>query len=1085
MKTLKLMIVALAICLALGTPHAQPFDRLTVALSSVEGQQTDTRKWDVGADLGPTTKLAFDTTEGTWMNVDVSPDGQRIVFDLLGDIYMMPIGGSGSSPATRITSGPAFDMQPRFSPDGQRIAIASDRDGLWNIWTIDVEGKNPKQISRDRRWFVNSPAWSADGSYIFARRHFVAQRSLGAGEIWMYHAAGSDGLQVTEKNGFQKDAGEPALSPDGRYLYYSKDVTPGQVFEYNKDPNGTIYAIVRRDLNTGRERTAVSVQGGSVTPRVSPDGKSLAYVRRVRLGSKLFIRDLDTGRDRAIFDRLDKDLQEAWAIHGLYPQYAWMPDGKSIVIWGEGRIWRVDVASGRGTPVAFTARVEQTINDAVRFPQKVHTSDFEVKALRHVAVSPDGKRVVYAALGHIYVRDLPSGEPKRVTSASALEFAPRWSADGQWIVHATWTDADYGRVRVVRADGSGGRDVVTRPGHYTEPSFSRDGRSIVFRDAGSDGTRGPLYASTSGIYVVPTDGSGQPRLVREGGSDPSFDATGTRVFVNDSRQGKAVLVSVGVGDPNSPLSGGDDVVHFQSDNATQIVPSPDGKWVAFAERWHAFVAPFPRTGRTVDLSPTMEGYPTSRISQDAGFNIHWSGDSRSVHWSLGPELFTRNLGRTFTFLDQNLAKGDEPEAKGVNISFTAKSDVPGGTLALVGARIITAAGDAVIENGTVIVEGNQIAAVGRGVAIPAGARQIDVRGKTIMPGIIDVHGHVGGEGDGILAETSWPLLANLAFGVTTTHDPSNDTETVFSNAELVRAGAKLGPRVYSTGTILYGAETPFKAVVTSYDDALSTLRRQKAFGAFSVKSYNQQRRDARQMIIKAARELQMEVVPEGGSLLYMNQTMVHDGHTTVEHSLPVPRLYKDVVTLFGKSKTGYTPTIIVGYGGLMGEYFWYQETNVWENQRLLSFVPREIVDARSRRRTMAPDDDFNHVLIAKGAKQILDAGGSVQLGAHGQMQGLGAHWELWMLQQGGMTNLEAIRSATISGAWALGLDKELGSIEKGKLADLIVLDRNPLENIRDTESIAMVMMNGRLYDGKTLNQLGNHARARGKLYWER
>jgi Tol biopolymer transport system component len=580
MKTMKATALTLALILEVVAPHAQ---------------QADTKKWDVAADLGPTRKLEFETSEGTWMNVDVSPDGQRIVFDLLGDIYVMPIGGS-ASPATRITSGPAFDMQPRFSPDGKRIAIASDRDGLWNIWTIDTEGKNAKQVSRDRRWFVNSPAWSADGSFVFARRHFVAQRSLGAGEIWMYHAAGSDGLQVSEKNGFQKDAGEPALSPDGRYLYYSKDVTPGQVFEYNKDPNGTIYAIVRRDLNTGRERTAVSVQGGSVTPRVSPDGKSLAYVRRVRLQSKLYVRDLESGRDRPVFDRLDKDLQEAWAIHGLYPQYAWMPDGRSIVIWGEGKIWRVDVATGQGAPIPFTARVEQTLNEALRFEQKVHAPDFQVKALRNVAVSPDGKRVTYGALGHIYVKDLPAGRPKRVTTGAAFEFAPRWSSDGQWIVHTTWTDAAYGRVRVVRPDGSGGRDVVTRPGHYTEPAFSADGKWIVFRQTGSDGTRGPLYAANAGIYVVPIDGSAQPRLVREGGTDPSFDAAGRRIFVNDSRQGKAVLVSVGIGDPDSPLSGGDDVIHFQSDNATQIVPSPDGKWIAFAERWNAFVAPFPHTG---------------------------------------------------------------------------------------------------------------------------------------------------------------------------------------------------------------------------------------------------------------------------------------------------------------------------------------------------------------------------------------------------------------------------------------------------------------------------------------------------------
>jgi imidazolonepropionase-like amidohydrolase len=320
--------------------------------------------------------------------------------------------------------------------------------------------------------------------------------------------------------------------------------------------------------------------------------------------------------------------------------------------------------------------------------------------------------------------------------------------------------------------------------------------------------------------------------------------------------------------------------------------------------------------------------------------------------------------------------------------------------------------------------------------------------------------------------------------VTTAHDPSNDNETVFTNAELVRAGAKLGPRLFSTGTILYGAETPFKSIVESYDDALSHVRRQKAMGAISVKSYNQQRRDARQMLVKAARELGVLNVPEGGSLLYMNQTHVLDGHTGVEHSLPVPRLYKDTVELFARSGVGYTPTLIVGYGGLSGEYYWYQHTSVWENQRLLRFTPREVVDARSRRRLMAPPDDFNHVLIAKGARQIADAGGRVQLGAHGQLQGLGAHWELWMLHQGGMSPMEALRAATIDGAKYLGLDGDIGSIEKGKLADLVVLDQNPLENIRHTEAIAMVMLNGRLYDARTLDEIGSRKKPGPRFWWE-
>jgi imidazolonepropionase-like amidohydrolase/Tol biopolymer transport system component len=1056
----------------------------------------EAKKWDVTDPTGPTTPLAFDTSEGTWMNVDVSPDGTQVVFDLVGDVYLMPIAG-GAAPARRLTSGPVFDMQPRFSPDGKRIALTSDRDGLWNIWTMDLDGKDARQISRERRWFVNSPTWSPDGRYIYARRHFVKERSLGAGEIWMYHSAGAgDGLQVTERTGWQKDAGEPDISPDGSTLYYSKDVTPGQTFEYNKDPNGTIYAIIRRDLTTGRERRAVSVQGGSVTPQVSPDGKSLAYVRRVRLQSFLYVRDLESGRDRQVFANVDKDLQEAWAIHGLYPQYAWTPDGRSIVIWGEGKIWRVDVVSGKGQPIPFQARVEQTLNAPVRMARPVHPAEFPVRMLRDVRVAPDGKLVVYSALGHLYTRPLPTGEPKRLTAAGAdtYEFFPSFSRDGQWIVYTTWNDANQGRVRVIKPDGSAGRDVVTRPGHYVEPSFSPDGRFIVYRHAGGDSTRGPFYADDSGVHVVPTAG-GTSLLARESGSDPEFDHTGTRIYIREVRNEKYTLLSVGAPTVASPLPGRDEIEHVRSDNATQIVPSPDGQWVAFEERYRTYVAAFPRTGRPVDVGPATQTYPVQRVSRDAGYYLHWSGDSRRLFWALGPELFSRDLASSFAFVEGGQAKAPEPQANGIPIGFAAKSDMPSGAVALVGARVITMANlgtgpiqgtPGVIENATLIVEGNRIAAVGpsSSVSVPAGATRVDVKGKTIMPGIIDVHGHLGSESNGLVAQSSWQLAANLAFGVTTSHDPSNDSETVFTNAELVRAGVKLGPRVFSTGTILYGAETPFKAVVESYDDALSHVRRQKALGAISVKSYNQQRRDARQMIVKAARELDILDVPEGGSLLYMNQTHILDGHTGVEHSLPVPRLYKDTVELFAKSGVGYTPTLIVGYGGLSGEYYWYQNTNVWENERLLRFTPREVIDARSRRRQMAPDADFNHVLIARGAKQVADAGGSVQLGAHGQLQGLGAHWELWMLQQGGMTPMESLRAATIAGARYLGLDRDIGSLEKGKLADLIVLDLNPLESIRHSESIAMVMMNGRLYDGKTLAEIGATKRPAPRFWWE-
>lgn len=1057
---------------------------LSVVLTAAQSRE----QWDVTAPFAPTKDVAFDTSEGTWMNVDVSPDGQRVVFDLLGDIYVMPIAGGQ---ATRILGGPAFDMQPRFSPDGTRVAFSSDRDGLWNIWTTRVDGTDAKQVSRERDWWVNSPTWSADGQSIFARRHFVTQRSLGAGEVWLYHASGSGGLSVTTRESDQKDAGEPAASPDGRYLYYSKDVTPGTLFEYNKDPNGVIFSVMRRDLATGLERAFVNRPGGSVAPRPSPNGRHLAFVRRIRLGSHLFIKDLETGAETPIFDGLDKDLQEAWTVHGVYPQYAWTPDSNRIVIWGGGKLWSVDVAARRGTELPFTARVEQTITPAVRFSVPVHQDDFPVRMLRDARVSPDGTAVAFNALGHLYLRRLAGGEPERLLPSSArpagddrFELDPAWSPDGRLVAYTTWHDDERGDVRVYDTTARASRTLTSRAGHYIEPSFSRDGRWLTFRETSSDGVRTDAGLAEPGLYVVPADGSAPPRLVREGGVDPEFDHTGTRLYFREQRA-QFVLASV-------DLQGQDERVHFQSDNATDIVPSPDGQWVAFQERWHLYVTPFARTGRPVRLSADpirgQNSMPQTRISRDAGFFVHWSDDSRRIHWMLGPELFTRELTQTFAFLGSDGAQVAEPEAAGVNIGFTAAADVPSGVTALVGARILTMAAapgaPGVIENGTILVTGNRITAIGPSnrVTVPPGATRVDLRGKTIMPGMVDAHAHVGAEGDGIPSRQAWPLLANLAFGVTTMHDPSNDLEMVFANAEMARAGLKLSPRLFSTGRILYGAETNFKAPVESYDDALSHIRRLKAIGAPSVKSYNQQRRDARQMILKAARELGMNVVPEGGSLYYQNATHIMDGHTTVEHNLPVPRLYNDLIRIYAESGVGYTPTLVVAYGATSGENYWYQNTNVWENERLLSFVPRAVVDPRSRRRTMQADDDYGHVLVAQSAKTLADAGVPVNMGAHGQMQGLGAHWETWMLGQGDMTPMQALGSATLSSARSLGFDSELGSLEVGKLADLVVLDANPLEDLRNTESVFRVMLNGRLYD-RDLNEMGAAA-PRPRLWFE-
>jgi Tol biopolymer transport system component/imidazolonepropionase-like amidohydrolase len=1062
-------IIALALALALGGS----------TLLSAQDKKED--KWDVNNPPGEYQETELTFTEGTWMNLDLSPDGKTIVFDLLGDIYRLPIGGGQ---AELLRGGLAWEVQPRFSPDGKKILFTSDAGGGDNIWVMDADGGNAKQVTKERFRLLNNPAWMPDGQYFVARKHFTAGRSLGAGEMWLYHLSGGEGMQLTERKNDQQDVNEPSVSPDGRYVYFSEDMYPGGYFQYNKDPNSQIYVIRRYDRQEGKVEDVVAGPGGACRPQASPDGKKLAFVRRIRTKSVLFVHDLETGQNFPLFDGLDKDQQEAWAIFGVYPGFNWTPDSRHIVIWGQGKLWKVDAANGQASPIPFEAKAKHRFQETVRFENKAYEDQFTARVIRHAVTSPDERMLAFSALGYLWKKELPDGKPTRLTDGKDFEFEPAFSPDGKTLAYVTWNDEEMGTIwRLELATGRKTR-VTTEKGIYRTPSFSPDGKQIVYQKEGGNGHQGYAFCKEPGIYVIPAAG-GKPQLVTPKGEFPLFSADGQRIFF---QSGGYLFGSITKTYNSIKIDGSDEKKLFDGKYAQRFVPSPDNKWVAWSELYKVYIAPLPLTGKPVGLSADTKAVPIAQVARDAGINIHWSKDSKKLFWMLGDELFSNELTQRFLFLEGSRDSVPPLDSVGLRVNLAHAYDKPAGSIAFTNARLVTMEGDEVIENGTLVVEGNAIRALGSAgeVSIPRGAKIIDCSGKTILPGLIDVHGHLGDFRYGLSPQQNWYYYANLAYGVTTAHDPSSNSEMIFSHSEMIKAGTMVGPRLYSTGTILYGADGDFKAVINSLDDARSAIRRTKAYGAFSVKSYNQPRRDQRQQIIQAARELDIIVVPEGGSFFYHNMSMVADGHTGIEHNIPVAPLYDDVVQFWKQTKTHNTPTLIVNYGGLNGEYYWYQHTNVWEKERLLRFTPRPVVDSRARHRTMAPDEEYEngHILTSRSLKKLQDAGVNINLGAHGQLQGLGAHWELWMLQQGGMSNHQALKCATINGAVYLGMDAQIGSLKTGKLADLIVLDANPLEDIRNSEQVRYTMVNGRLYDAETMDEIGNHDRKRGKFFFE-
>lgn len=1060
---------------------------LLLILAGAKGDDGPTSP-TVEAPAGPTpTTTAFETHEGTWMNVDISPDGTTLVFDLLGHLYTLPVAGGT---ATRLTSGVSWNMHPRFSPDGSRIAFTSDRAGGDNLWVMNADGSEPHAVSDESFRLLAQPDWTEDGRWVYGRKHFTGSRSLGVGEIWAFDPSGAGkGVRWTEYGHIQADVNEPHVAGD--WLYYSQ----AGPFDYNRNVYGGIYSIARKHLVTGEVQQVAGGFGGAIRPQVSPDGSTLGFLRRAPDGQQTewVLRDLTTGTERVAFSGIDRDQQETWSLHGTSPTWAWLPDGQGMVLALGGKLARVS-RSGEVTDIPFTATVERPTQPGVRTPHEAAPKTVDAKVIRWPHLASDGQTMAFQALGRVWLRRNWGGSwstPAAVTPASRLAFAPALSPDGSKLVYTTFDDVEGGQIWLqnLQAGQALGEPepLGDTPDVYTSPSFSADGSRIVFARGTGRTNRGQSAAGEPYLRLQWVDLDERVlhdagRVANQGSGvrppRPVFSPEGDRIWVKDAEgEEDAALVSLS-------LDGFDRRVLARGKYVAEVATSPDGRWIAWKAQHRAYVAPLPRVaGMPLELPDgTDAAVPVVRLSGELGEWLHFADDD-TLTYSAGPDVYRVDLTDGLPEApkverDKKSRKNPWPEARypylgeRLPTGLSVERPVHDRVIAFTNARIIPVAGDTVYESGTLVVTGERITAVGASadVTVPEGAEVVDLSGKTVIPGLVDVHAHMGYGWADVSPETIPAYAANLAYGVTTTHDPSADTHFVFSQRELVETGRIVGPRIFSTGYILYGAEGDDKAVIESLDDAREHLRRIKRYGGFSVKSYNQPRRDQRQWVLEAAREEGMLVMPEGGSTLQHNLTMIADGHSGIEHAVPVEQLYEDVLTFWGSNQSVfYTPTLLVGYGGVWGENTFYQRYEVWKKPRLQHWTQPGKLETRGKRRSlMAPEEDWHHVRLAATAKRLAERGVRVNLGAHGQLQGLGPHWELWALGDGGWAPLDALRAATLNGAAYLGLDADLGSLEVGKLADLVVLDENPLESLQNTEQVHRVMKGGVLYDPDTL-----------------
>lgn len=1106
MLSVPALIVALSLAPALGVaaaPDAAEGEENEAAASEDEDSLT----------LEGVRQVAFETEEGTWLSLDVSPNGEQLVFELLGDLYLLPVSGGD---ATLLTSGMAFDSQPRFSPDGARVVYVSDRSGSHNVWTIAVDGSDPQQLtSETAKTIFVSPEYAPDGSHVIVSRTSWGLRTH---ELWAYHVDGGKGIQMTvaapssDTPTSQRSNTLGAIySPDGRYLYFARKYGG---FAYNiRFPQ---WQVARRDLRTGEEDYLTQAQGSAFRPRLSPDGRLLVYGTRYEQQTGLRLRDLETGEDDWLAYPVERDEQESRFTRDLLPGYAFSPDGRSLYYSVNGGITALDLETREAREVPFRAQVDQALGPQLYFPYRLGLSPVKSRMLMGPQLSPDGSQLAFSSFFQIHVYDLASGEVRAVTPDAAASdggraFHPAWSPDGKEIAYVSWSSSG-GHLWRVRANGRGSpQQISQRSGYYSEPTWSPTGDRILALRASSYDR---LYRENDWGWTLGSDlvwfdrRGGEATLIApsRGFQRPHFGPEEDRIYLYNWSTGLSSIRFDGTDRRDHLAVKGPGILLTDEEvSADQIRLSPDGTHALALHANQLYLIRLLNPNLNgLSLSLSNASLPMARVTDIGADFFGWSEAGETIFWTVGNQLYERPLDAVEFQEKEADSKADtaedaageaaETEAEApeeiaethesvstYSIALYRPRHEPEGTLVLRGATVLpmTEGGEA-INDATVVIVNNRIKTVSAGApeALPEGAQVVDVSGTWLLPGFVDTHAHYRML-RGILEDANWGFLANLAYGVTTGLDVQPGTTDVIAYEDLIDAGLVTGPRALSTGPGIF-SDNNFRSV----EHARAVLRRYKEhYGVRNLKAYLAGDRGQRQYLVQAAKELKLMPTTEGALDMRMNLTHAIDGFSGNEHALPVVNLYQDVVQLVARSGLAYTPTLLVAYGGPFAENYFYTRESPHRDPKLRRFMPSNAIAGRTLRTQWFLDEEFTFPQLAEQAAKIIRAGGRVGVGAHGQLQGLGYHWEMWALAAGGLTPMEVLTAATRHGAEIIGVADDIGTVSEGKLADLVILAADPRQNIRNTNTLRYVVKNGELFEADTMDKVWPERSALPQMWW--